>query len=154
RNGFRRSISSPASLSNAPSAETKATCMSMTRTTGEVVERSMVIMVVVVMVVLLDLDHARLDFALVEQPVGEQNVLECGQPPFVVPPPPSLPTADLRDELLPEALPLERVVVRERDGHAEGAALPGRVEDELAVRARRRRGALDVNRHGAFGSPV
>src|ERR671934_185592 len=111
-------------------------------------------MVVLVLVVLLELGHARRDLGLLQQAVGEQDVLQGGEPALVVAPVLALPGADLGDQLLPKALPLESVSLRQRDGDSERTALPRLLEDELAVRARRRRRALDVDRHRVSGRPV
>src|SRR6266849_5997965 len=109
-----------------------------------------VIVVVLVLVVLLELGHARLDLGLGEQPVGEENVLQRGEPALVVTPTDivravlALPCADLGDQLLPEALPRQGVALRQSHGNPERAALPWRLEDELPVGPRRRRRAFDI----------
>ena len=90
----------------------------------------MVVVVVVVVVVFIDLGHPRLDLGLVEHAVGEQHVLEGGQPALVVAPVASLPGADFRNQLLPEAFPRERLLVRQRNGDPEGATLPRLLEDQ------------------------
>src|ERR1051325_4322221 len=99
-----------------------------------------VMVVVLVLVVLLEFGHARRDLSLAQQAVGEQDALQRGEPSLVVAPAPALPSADLGDQLLPEAVPLERVSLRQRDGDSERSTLPRLLEDELAVRARRCRG--------------
>src|SRR3954447_10138788 len=110
------------------------------------------VVVVLVVVVLLELGHARLDLAAAQDALGRQEPLDRGEPALVVAPVAVraavlvLPLRDLGDQLLPEALPLEGVALREGDCNAERAALPGRLEDELAVRARRRRCALRIGR--------
>src|SRR5579862_1298739 len=61
----------------------------------------------------------------------EQELLEGSKPArviLVVRSPPNL-----GDESLAKFLPLVAVALGERDGHPEGAALPGGLEDELAV---------------------
>src|SRR4029453_16159688 len=65
-----------------------------------------------------------------------------------------LPAADRGDQPSLELSPREAVGFHERHGDAEQAALPGRVEHHLAVRARRRRGAGDrqVDRKVAQGA--
>ncbi len=103
-------------------------------------------MVVLVHVVLRELRHPGVDLALLEQPVGEQDLLQGREPALVVAPPRRvplpvlvLPGRNLGYQLRAEALPLERVALRQRHRDAERAALPGRLEDELPVRPRRRR---------------
>src|SRR5438034_1098383 len=128
-------------------------------------------MVVVVLVVLLELSHPRLDLCAVEHAVGEEEPFDRSEPALVVAPAGvralavlALPGRDLRDQLAAEPLPLEGWALRQCHRDPEGAALPRLVEDKLAVRARRRRGASRVcgecvrnrarPRHGLFGSPV
>src|SRR5262245_33882530 len=71
----------------------------------------------------------------VHETAARQHALQRRQPRVVVA---ELPAAclrggDLADQGLAELLPREEATLGQRHRHAEGAALPGRVEDQLAV---------------------
>src|SRR5438876_11024014 len=78
-------------------------------------------------------------------PVLEQ-LLEGREPALIVAPsrvsPPivALPIGDLGDQPLAELLPLEEARLVQRHGEAKEPRFPGRVEDQFAVLAGRRRG--------------
>src|SRR5262249_10321158 len=82
----------------------------------------------------------------IEQALVGEKLLERVEPALVVGRglAPTLGVPDLVDEVRLEVAPREARVVAHRDGHAEDAALPRLVEDQLAVLPRQRRGAFHV----------
>src|SRR5262249_47523703 len=79
--------------------------------------------------------HTSRELVRLDHGSRQQHRLECAQPIRVVM---RGPLSDPLHQPVPEVLPLIHALFMRHNGHAEGAALPGSLEDQLAVLAGQR----------------